>query len=693
MAIVISALGSNIEILAELLGYINQDVFSFYKQHAEYAKIYKDYKNYFQGKEANELWVYSTTTPNTKSAINRFLDWKQALQIPVTCRFWLFLFQDINSYDTAQQAKELAVRLVAQAHKKAKDAVYISLAAGRKTMTTDLAWAGSLFGCSGFIHILSNGTSSTVNTFTLERIKSVDTIIDADIINNFYPYYDGRANKNSIVIALERKYSKYLRIPEQDCIIDADPISANDYIINQLELMLNQAGNAHSTLTDDTRLAEIQHTFPFLAMYNSESIQKLKDTPVTIEFAQALPKIDLHCHLGGVLSIPEIVSIARETLYREYKIKSLYSNKYDYTKKIDMLKKGMECIDYKERLEIIASFYDRENELEQLWYDKYLDAREFAHIGFVRYEQLGNLQGSTLLQSKTALELTIQKLLKNYKDQNALGLEIRCSPYNYTQAGLSVEEVINIILTTIDEQRGNLEVGLIFIASRHKKMSEVYRSIELYDKVKKENVLFNKYFHGFDVAGNEEARRPSELREAFMSILKDCINITIHAGEIQDAQSIWEAIYYLNADRIGHGLSLAQSDDTLKKKFLNREIAIELCPSSNFQIVDDKTNGKFNDYKLNQTSGTDYPLKEFLRQGFKVTINTDNPGISRTSITNEFIKAAAMCPPHDKLSMFDAMQLVKNSIEKSFFPYDIKQKLLNRASATLKEEVDKVLSL
>ncbi|HRV28712.1 MAG TPA: CRISPR-associated ring nuclease [Spirochaetia bacterium] len=688
MSIVVSALGKIPEIIVELLGYINQNTFSLYKQHPAYSKIQNDYKEYFQGYEADELWLYSTQSE--ENVFKNFIVWKQKNKIPVICRCWILPCKDIDSFEHAQQAKELAVRLVGEAHRRKSNAVFISLAAGRKTMTTDLAWAGSQFGCSAFIHILSNSNSEDKNQLQLDFIQSVDTAIDADIIKKYFPYYDGRANKSPLVAKIEEEYASFIEIPGEDesIIITEEHIPPGDFIISKIEKKLTEAANVHANIN----LSDIQQTFPFLAMYDYELIKRLKNTPLSEDFARVMPKVDLHCHLGGVLSINEIVAIARETLKREGIEKSNITNSFEAIQKI---KTSKEKLPYQDVLAILASFSDREHDLEELWYGKYLDAVQFSHIGFEAYEQLGNLQGTTLLQKKTAITLTVQTLLENYKKQHALGLELRCSPYNYTREGLSVTEVIETILQAIENNKGDLEVGLIFIASRHKKMSEVYNSIELYEEFarKKHNDLFFKYFRGFDIAGNEEVRRPSELREAFMPILQDCINVTIHAGETEDAKSIWEAIYYLNADRIGHGLSLANSDESLKKKFLNREIALELCPSSNFQIVAGENSTGFNDYKLNRTCGTVYPLKDFLRRGFKVTINTDNPGISRTSITNEFLKAAAMCP-QDKdnmLSMLDAIQLVKNSIEKSFFPYDTKKNLLNTASIKLKKEIDNFL--
>lgn len=74
--------------------------------------------------------------------------------------------------------------------------------------------------------------------------------------------------------------------------------------------------------------------------------------------------------------------------------------------------------------------------------------------------------------------------------------------------------------------------------------------------------MLQEYFKGFDLAGDESQGKPEEFRQAFLRIMNYCPNITIHAGETANSDSIWQAIYHLNAERIGHGLSL-ENDEIL----------------------------------------------------------------------------------------------------------------------------------
>jgi len=163
------------------------------------------------------------------------------------------------------------------------------------------------------------------------------------------------------------------------------------------------------------------------------------------------------------------------------------------------------------------------------------------------------------------------------------------------------------------------------------------------------------------------------MREAFMPMMEKCMHFTIHAGEIQDVGSIWEAVYHLNAERIGHGLTLKDNPDLLEK-FRERNIALEMCPSSNFQIV-----GFQDNYFAASRNLATYPLKEYLDKGLRVTVNTDNPGISRTDFTNELHRAARLTP--GGLSMWELLLLIRNGFKAAFCSRSLRQEKLREAES------------
>ena len=111
---------------------------------------------------------------------------------------------------------------------------------------------------------------------------------------------------------------------------------------------------------------------------------------------------------------------------------------------------------------------------------------------------------------------------------------------------------------------------------------------------------------GFDLAGNEKFEATNFV-PVFKPLFENCFHITVHAGETESVDSIQKAVYYLNAERIGHGLKLIENEK-LMTLFSDRRIAIEMCPSSNMQIIGYKTNF------MSQTDSLhEYPLHEYKK--------------------------------------------------------------------------------
>lgn len=137
---------------------------------------------------------------------------------------------------------------------------------------------------------------------------------------------------------------------------------------------------------------------------------------------------------------------------------------------------------------------------------------------------------------------------------------------------------------------------------------------------------------------------------------------TIHAGEADGPESVREAVDY-GASRIGHGVRMA-ADEEVCRLVKERGIYLEMCPTSNRQTQ------VLADMSL-------YPLRKFLDEGIKVTINTDDPAIEGTSISKEFNYIA------DKFgfSYDDYLEVSQNAIEGAFASDAIKANLRSKLSA------------
>ena len=299
-------------------------------------------------------------------------------------------------------------------------------------------------------------------------------------------------------------------------------------------------------------------------------------------------------------------------------------------------------------------------EFEKKIYGKYFDDKNFFAIGIDEYQKLGDFQGSSLLQTEKTISKTIEIYADNLIEHNVKYVEIRCSPYKYTKLGLSINQVVDCMTNTLKRKSEKLEYRFIYIIGRQSSKKEIKDSIQDILDLMKHNSDFKNKLVGIDLAGNEGATKPSELREDFMPLLEKCVNITIHAGETESVDSIWEAVYHLSADRIGHGLKLLDNEELLNR-FINKNIGIEMCPSSNYQIVGFDKEKK-------------YPLYEYMNRGLKVSINTDDQGISKTNLTKEFIRASILCP---ELTLWDFIVLIRNSISIAFCDSKTKNNLMH----------------
>jgi adenosine deaminase len=298
-------------------------------------------------------------------------------------------------------------------------------------------------------------------------------------------------------------------------------------------------------------------------------------------------------------------------------------------------------------------------------FGKYCDNNEYCAVQIDTYQKLGDFQGSSLLQTKNTIAKAVELYAKKIAEDNVRYVEIRCSPYKYTKKGLSENDVVNCIMDNFEKYGKLIEYRLICIVGRESGITEIQESIQKIVSLMDTNPRFLNKLAGIDLAGNEGNLRPVELREYFIPFMEKCIHITIHAGETEPVDNIWEAVYCLSADRIGHGLKLADKRELIPR-FVEKNIGIEMCPSSNDQIIG---------YRDKQ-----YPLKYYMQKGLKVTINTDNCGISRTSLSDEFYKVSSLC---GGLSLWDCFVLIRNSLSVAFTDSPAKKTLLREFEDTI----------
>jgi CheY-like chemotaxis protein len=217
-----------------------------------------------------------------------------------------------------------------------------------------------------------------------------------------------------------------------------------------------------------------------------------------------------------------------------------------------------------------------------------------------------------------------------------------CEAGGATNAGPS--RTANVEHSLADARWFPCKVSLVFVGKRHKKMREmileaagaaVMRPAGETPAASASAFVSEEFIRcrvvGFDLAGQEVGYPPSQYAPEFGRLSRLHVPITVHAGENAPPQYIEDAILELGASRIGHGLSLAE-DRRLMARLRDDRIAVELCPVCNHQTSQFHSPGP--------SGRRPYPLRDFFRAGLYVTINTDNPIISNTSMVREFYQAS-----------------------------------------------------
>lgn len=401
--------------------------------------------------------------------------------------------------------------------------------------------------------------------------------------------------------------------------------------------------------TIESRSIEEINEYPFecINLLPPKAIEWLYGNFVSADedWIKRLPKTELHCHLGGFAVNGTLLAKVREKADHSWRIGDMLGIQFP---------EHWPLPDY--------------------------------NISLTEYMHLGDESGSYILKNIGCLKEQINLLYDHFLDQNILYAEVRCSPLNYRSEEYSgidiVTEIMNTFNAKMEISNNNLNiwchVNLIIIATRT--MDSSTNSIDAHISLATLSETTSKLkgrckVVAVDLAGFENKEtRASLYQENFKPIHRMGIALTIHAGENDEAEGIWEAVFKLNTRRIGHGLNLFQ-DPKLLKSIVNRRIGIEMCPYANYQIKG---------FKPKPNSETNYPLLQYLKAGAQVTVNTDNIGISTASLSENYMLLSLMNP---ELSRMDILQLIRNGIEQAFIDVSLKNKLLN----LFNEEIFKII--
>lgn len=260
----------------------------------------------------------------------------------------------------------------------------------------------------------------------------------------------------------------------------------------------------------------------------------------------------------------------------------------------------------------------------------------------------------SLLQTPDSLCLAVKLVLAQMKKDGVIYAELRFAPQLHTRNGMTQEDAVCAALRGLEQ--ADIPANLILCCMRGSGNDvENERTLELAHKylVKDHGVT------ALDLAGAEGLFPTGNYIELFKKASSLHIPFTIHAGEAGTANDVKIAIE-MGAARIGHGVRICQSSEIMEL-VRDRKIPLEMCPTSNRQ-----TNAV--------TDMKHYPLLQFLDFGIKVTVNTDDMAIERTSLPAEFRylrEQFGLTVDHEK-------QLLMNAVDAAFASEETKGWLRNR---------------
>ena len=274
-----------------------------------------------------------------------------------------------------------------------------------------------------------------------------------------------------------------------------------------------------------------------------------------------------------------------------------------------------------------------------------------------------------VMQSKEAIIRVSRECAIDLARDGVVYAEVRGAPELFTEQGLSLDQVVEATLEGYKQGMAEAasEGNKIRVESLLCGMRQNNRSQEPAAAVVKYR---NKGVVGFDIAGPEDGFPPTNQLETFEYLRKENAHFTIHAGEAYGLPSIWEAIQICGAERLGHGVRIIDDIDfsgdkpklgPLASYVRDRRIPLELCPTSNLQTGAAKTY-------------SEHPIGILAKLRFRVTLNTDNRLMSRTSMSNEMSE----CVKSFGWKFADLQRVTVNALKSSFIPFEERLEIIEK---------------
>lgn len=347
-----------------------------------------------------------------------------------------------------------------------------------------------------------------------------------------------------------------------------------------------------------------------------ENVQQI-DTKL-LALIHTLPKVELHRHLEGAVRLTTLIDIAHEH--------------------------GIEMPDDDpETLRPFVQMMPGEQRTSQHFLSKFTMLRQFY-------------------RSNDVVARIAREAVEDAAADNIHYMELRFTPMalcNVTKSPL--EDIVALVAETTCAAAATCGIQVRLIASMNR-----HESVEIGERVMRAAIAnMNKGVVALDLAGDEANFSALPFRDLFRQAREAGLGITIHAGEWNGVSSVWDAIGNMNAKRIGHGIR-ALEDIAIINVLVEREIVLEVCPSSNYLsgIVDSLDN---------------HPLILLTDHEVLTTLNTDDPSVCNVTLSEEI----ALAMTHMKLSLEDIKKYTLRAARAAFLPNAERDALVRHFQAAL----------
>ncbi len=292
----------------------------------------------------------------------------------------------------------------------------------------------------------------------------------------------------------------------------------------------------------------------------------------------ALPKVDLHRHLEGSLRLETLAEIAQEH--------GIDLPSYD--------------IEYLRRFATVTT-----------------NERPDFHLFLAKFAFLRRFYPTRAAVERVAYEAVTDAAADNIKY-----LELRFNPVALSrQQGFPLDDVVTWVCNAVARAQRDCgtRTALILQIDRTGNIETATQIGEIALAHREDGIT------GLDLAGDEVGYPSRRFADVFQRARQDGLGVTVHAGEAGGAENVREAIELLGAQRIGHGVRAVENSDVVHL-IRGYGVTLEVCPTSNLQTA---VVSRF--YQ--------HPLADLLALNLRVTINTDDPSVSDTTLTDEYMTA------------------------------------------------------